>query len=71
MKKEIILSVDRSDSHERGPKHIVNLKMTNLMTFGVPAGVIIGKDTNLTLKQKITHDDGQVEIMDITALETV
>jgi hypothetical protein len=40
-----------------------------LLSFRVPAGLIIGKDTVLTLKKKTTDEDGAVEVRELIMLD--
>lgn len=60
LRSELVISADRDISHQKGAKHIT----TVINGDKVPAGVIIGKDTILKIKQRNYYTDDSIEIVD-------
>jgi hypothetical protein len=57
---ELVISADRAMDHPKGAKHIAYI----INRDQVPAGVIIGKGTYLTIKQRNFYTDGSIEVVD-------
>ena len=57
---ELVISADRAMDHPKGAKHIAYITNKDQ----VPAGVIIGKGTYLTIKQRNFYADGSVEVVE-------
>jgi hypothetical protein len=61
MKRQLVISVDRTASHPKGEKHLAVIPIGGT----VPAGMIIGKGAVLTIKQLIRWNDGTVSLRNV------
>jgi hypothetical protein len=66
------ISVDRTLNHQKGAKNILRgpvRTINGVLGIRVPSGTIIGKDTLISLCEKITYIDGTSEIQGLTCIK--
>jgi hypothetical protein len=64
MKRQLVISIDRPASHPKGEKHLAVIPIGGT----VPAGVIIGKGSVLTIKQLIIWDDATISLRSVVLI---